>query len=292
MGNNEKKFDFRKMLLSFVMVILGNFIYAVATVLFVEPSGLIMGGVTGIGLFANHIAGVPVSAVVLVMNVVMLVVGFFLLGKAFAANTVVSTFAFPAALAICEKVIGNIKLTDDLLLCAVFGGILIGASLGIVFRADASTGGMDIPPLVLNKYFKIPVAFGMWGFDVLILLTQAFSTSMEAILYGILLLIVYTVVLDKVMLFGTDKIEVKVVSQKHEEIKNAIIAELDRGVTGLHAKTGYMGEETDLLISILSTRELPKVEKVIRNIDPTAFVVVNKATEVYGRGFTEKKKYI
>lgn len=287
-----KKDKMFKMLLSLFFVLLGNFIYAAATVLFVEPSGLIMGGVTGIGLFANHIAGIPVSTVVLIMNVTMLIAGFFLLGKGFAAKTVVSTFAFPIALAVCEKLLGGILLTEDLLLCAVFGGILIGASLGIVFRADASSGGMDIPPLVLNKYLRVPVAAGMWGFDVAILFMQAFSTSMEAILYGILLIIVYTVVLDKVLLFGTSKIEIKVISKKSDEIKKAIMEEMDRGVTGFHAKTGYMGKETELLMSILSTRELPKVEKLVRSIDPAAFVVVNKATEVYGRGFTEKKKYI
>ena len=287
-----KSIDVKKILVFLIMVIGGNFLYAIATVLFIEPSGLIMGGVTGIGLFVNRIAGISVSTVVLIMNVIMLVAGFFLLGKTFAANTLVSTFAFPGALALCEKLFAGIFLTNDLLLCAIFGGGLIGISLGIVFRADASSGGMDIPPLVLNKYFKIPVSVGMWGFDVAILFMQVFSTSIEAILYGVVLIIVYTVVLDKILVLGKSKVEVKIISSKSDDIKQRILEKMDRGLTVLHATTGYKGNTTNLIMSVLSVKELRKLERLIREVDSRAFVVVNKATQVYGRGFTDKKKYL
>ena len=114
-------------------------------------------------------------------------------------------------------------LTEDILLCTVFSGLGIGISLGIVIRAGASTGGMDIPPLALNHFFRIPVSVSMYVFDFCILLAQAVYNPPEKVLYGILLVLTYTLVLDKVMLMGTTRTEVKVVSEKAEEIRERCV---------------------------------------------------------------------
>lgn len=213
------------------------------------------------------------------------------MGRKFALTTVVSTFVYPIALGFFEKLFGDLVLTQDLFLCTVFSGLGIGGSLGIVIRAGASTGGMDIPPLVLNHYFKIPVSVSMYVFDFCILLVQAVGNPPEKVLYGLILVMTYTLVLDKLMLMGTTRTEVRVISEHAQEIREAILAEMDRGVTMLSGETGYLKKQTQMIFSVISNREVPKIEKLIHTIDPESFMVVNRVSEVSGRGFSMKKRY-
>ncbi len=287
MGNKNTA----KMILSVLVVVLGNILYALAVKLFLIPAGLVTGGTTGIGLAVNYAAGVPVATFVLIFNVVMLAAGFAVLGKQFALTTIVSTFTYPLALNALDMLLGDVVLTQDVFICTMFSGLGIGLSLGIVIRAGASTGGMDIPPLVLNHFFKIPVSAGLYFFDFIILLVQALFQPLEKVFYGIVLVIIYTVTLDKMLLMGTTKTEVRVVSDHAQEICDAILKRMDRGVTLLSAKGGYLKEDTTVVLSVISNRELPRVERLIHEIDPESFIVVNRVSEVSGKGFTMNKEY-
>lgn len=287
----KQKQDFFQMLSSLSFVIVGNFLYALTVKLFLLPSGLVTGGTTGIALTIQHFFGLSVTQFVLVFNVIMLVTGYLILGRQFAATTLASTFLYPFALEIFDRVFGDYILTDDLLLCTIFSGLGIGIALGIVIRSGASTGGMDIPPLILHKAFRIPVSGSMYAFDVLILLGQALFRPAENILYGIVLVMIYTIVLDKLLLIGTTRTELKIVSQKSDEIRNAILEQIDRGVTLLDGESGYFHEKTQVLLSVISKRELPKVERLVHSIDPESFMVVSRVNEVSGHGFSMKKKY-
>ncbi len=280
-----------KTLGSVLIVILGNVLYALSVKLFLLPAKLVTGGTTGIGLAVNYAAGVPVATFVLIFNVVMLAAGFAVLGKQFALTTIVSTFTYPIALNVLEFLLGDIVLTQDIFICTIFSGLGIGLSLGIVIRAGASTGGMDIPPLVLNHYFKLPVSVGLYLFDFIILLVQALFQPLEKVFYGIVLVIIYTVTLDKMLLMGTTKTEIRVVSGHAREICDAILEKMDRGVTLLSAKGGYLREDTTVVLSVISNRELPRVERLIHEIDPESFIVVNRVSEVSGKGFTMSKEY-
>jgi uncharacterized membrane-anchored protein YitT (DUF2179 family) len=280
-----------KMIWSVLIVVLGNILYALAVKLFLIPAGLVTGGTTGIGLAVNYAAGVPVATFVLIFNVVMLAAGFAVLGKQFALTTIVSTFTYPLALNALDMLLGDVVLTQDVFICTMFSGLGIGLSLGIVIRAGASTGGMDIPPLVLNHFFKIPVSVGLYFFDFVILLVQALFQPLEKVFYGIVLVIIYTVTLDKMLLMGTTKTEVRVVSDHAQEICDAILKRMDRGVTLLSAKGGYLKEDTTVVLSVISNRELPRVERLIHEIDPESFIVVNRVSEVSGKGFTMNKEY-
>lgn len=273
------------------IVILGNILYALAVRLFLMPAGLLTGGTTGIGLALNRAFGIPVSSFVLVFNVIMLLIGWKVMGRKFALTTVVSTFVYPVALGFFERMFGSMVLTQDLFLCTIFSGLGIGASLGIVIRAGASTGGMDIPPLVLNHYLRIPVSVSMYVFDFCILLVQAVGNPPEKVLYGLILVMTYTLVLDKLMLMGTTRTEVRIVSKYAQKIREAIISEMDRGVTMLSGETGYLKHPTQMIFSVISNRELPRLEKLIHAIDPESFMVVNRVSEVSGRGFSMKKRY-
>ena len=272
-------------------VILGNVFYAFVIRLFLLPGNLMTGGTTGIGLVVKHFTGTSISGFVLVFNIVMLIVGWTLLGKKFALTTVISSFTYPIALEAANHIFGDLVITTDPMLNTIFAGLGIGIGLGIVIRTGASTGGMDIPPLVLNKYFRIPVSVSLNVFDMLILVLQIVYNPPERVLYGVLLVMIYTTVLDKVLMMGNTKTEVKVISSQVEEIRQVILAQVDRGVTMLYGEGGYRQEQTQIVLSIVSNRELPRVEKLIRHIDPEAFMIVSRVTEVRGRGFSLSKHY-
>lgn len=278
-------------ILSVLTVIVGNMLYALTVKLFLLPAGLVTGGTTGIGLAVNYATGIPVATFVLIFNILMLIIGYLVLGKQFALTTIISTFVYPLSLELFDLLLGNVVLTDDLLICTIFSGLGIGLSLGIVIRAGASTGGMDIPPLVLNHFFKIPVSVGLYIFDFIILLVQAYFQPLEKVFYGIILVLIYTMTLDKMLLMGTTKTEVRVISNRSQEICDAILGKLDRGVTLISAKGGYLKEESPIIFSVISNRELPRIERIIHEIDPESFMVVNRVSEVSGKGFTLKKEY-
>ncbi len=290
MKTENKKY--LKMIYNLLLVVLGNATYALAVKLFILPNDLMTGGTTGIALVISHyFNGVSISAFVFVFNILMLLVGLVLLGKKFAFSTIVSSITYPLALELFDRLFGNVVLTEDMLLNTIFAGLGIGVGLGIVIRNGASTGGMDIPPLVLNRYFKIPVSVSLYVFDVCILLAQAIYNPLEGILYGVLLILIYSVVLDKLMLMGTTRTEVKVVSEHAEEIRKAILSEVDRGVTLLYGESGYLQQDMQVILSIVSNRELPQVEKLIHSIDPESFMIISRVSEVRGRGFSMSKEY-
>ena len=272
-------------------ILFGNALYSLAVALFLEPAGLITGGATGIALAIGRLTGLPVSGLLLFINLAMLVWGWAVLGRAFALNTLASSILSPAFLGLFEGLLAGRVLTEDIFLCTVFSGLGIGVALGLVIRSGASTGGLDIPPLVLNKWFKLPVPATMLTFDIAVLLMQAVFSPVQQVLYGIVMVLIHTIVMDKMLMLGASRTEVKIVSSQSDAICAAILAQLDRGVTILHGEGGYTHEPSAVLLSIVSNRELPRLEKLAHRIDPTCFLIVSHVTEVSGRGFSLDKDY-
>lgn len=274
-----------------LMVLMGNTIYSIGVVAFILPLGLITGGTTGIGLIINHFWDIPLEAFTAVFNILMFIIAWFVLGVSFALTTLVSTFYYPVILGVMQKVDFLGHLTEDPMLGTVCAGLLIGVGIGIVVRAGASTGGMDIPPLVLNKKMGLSVGIGLYLFDFVILVGQMIFRDPEKTIYGILLVLIYSVMVDKVLLSGKSKIEVQIISECHEEINTAIQQKLDRGTTFYKIETGYFHKDTKALMTVVSNRELPKLNQIVMDIDPKAFMVIHEAKEVMGKGFTSKKIY-
>ena len=272
-------------------ILFGNALYSLAVALFLEPAGLITGGATGIALAIGRLTGLPVSGLLLFINLAMLVWGWAVLGRAFALNTLASSILSPAFLGLFEGLLAGRVLTEDIFLCTVFSGLGIGVALGLVIRSGASTGGLDIPPLVLNKWFKLPVPATMLTFDIAVLLMQAVFSPVQQVLYGVVMVLIHTIVMDKMLMLGASRTEVKIVSSQSDAICAAILAQLDRGVTILHGEGGYTREPSAVLLSIVSNRELPRLEKLAHSIDPTCFLIVSHVTEVSGRGFSLDKDY-
>ena len=277
---------------TWAFILFGNTLYSLAVALFLEPAGLITGGATGIALAIGRLTGLPVSGLLLFINLAMLVWGWAVLGRAFALNTLASSVLSPAFLGLFEGLLAGRVLTEDIFLCTVFSGLGIGVALGLVIRSGASTGGLDIPPLVLNKWFKLPVSATMLTFDIAVLLMQAVFSPVQQVLYGVVMVLIHTIVMDKMLMLGASRTEVKIVSSQSDAICAAILAQLDRGVTILHGEGGYTREPSAVLLSIVSNRELPRLEKLAHSIDPTCFLIVSHVTEVSGRGFSLDKDYL
>ena len=286
MIHNRKQF-----LRNSAAIVCGNALYSLSVAAFLEPAGLITGGATGIALAVGRLTGLSVSGFLLFFNLAMLAWGWLVLGRAFAFNTLASSILSPIFLALWERLLSGRGLTDDIVLCTIFSGIGIGAALAIVIRAGASTGGMDIPPLVLQKWFHWPVSATMMVFDVAIVLGQIPFSPLPQVLYGIVMILTHTIVMDKMLMMGESRTEVKLISERSEELCEAILSQLDRGVTILNGAGGYTHEPAAVLLSVVSNRELPKLERLVHDIDPACFLIVSRVTEVSGRGFSLDKKY-
>lgn len=271
-------------------VLIGNTIYSCGIAAFVLPNDLITGGTTGIALILEHYFGLPIGLSVAIFNIVMFILAILILGKSFALTALISTFYFPWILSQFQKVQFIQNMTDDFLLGSIFAGLMLGLGVGLVIRAGASTGGMDIPPLILNKKFGLPVSIGLYVFDFTILIIQMSFRDKERILYGILLVLIYSTLVDKVLLMGKTQMQVKIISDHYEEINKVIQEKLDRGSTFFKTESGYLKKDSFAIMTVVSSRELPKLNELVLEIDKQAFIVINQVNEVMGRGFTLHKQ--
>ncbi len=269
-----------------LLVVIGNLFLAFGVAVFAVPSQLIYGGATGLALIIEHFISLNYASIVFVINMLMLVLGYFVLGKQFALGTVLSSFLFPFFLSVFESITILQHVTSDILLSSVYAGLCTGIGLGIVFRVGYSTGGMDVPPLILNKKTGIPLAYAINVEDTLILIGQVFFSSFEAILYGIIMVLISTIVMDRVMLLGEKNLQVFVISQYHEEIADMIFKEIDRGCTFVNVTTGYFHDRQKAVLCVINNRQYAKMHELIMKIDSTAFIISSEIHSVKGRGFT------
>ena len=268
------------------MVLIGNAILAFGYAAFALPSELIVGGATGIALIVEHFTMIDYTIVVFVINMIMLAVGYMVLGKKFALGTILSSFAFPFFLGLFESIPQLQNLSQDILLCTIYAGTFIGLGLGIVFRLGYSTGGMDIPPIIMSQKTGFSLAMLINVCDTFILLSQILFSSTEGILYGIIAVFISNFVLDHVILLGEKNLQVFVISKMYKEIAEAIFKEVDRGCTFVNITTGYFHDEQKAVLCVASTREYAKINEVVLKIDPTAFLIGSEIHSVKGRGFT------
>lgn len=276
----------KRMIRDTILVIVGNAILAFGVASFAVPANLIIGGASGLSLILCEFIPLDLATTVFVINMVMLVVGYFVLGKKFAAGTVISSFVFPIFLAVFETIPQLQNITNDMLLSCIYAGIFTGLGVGIVLRLGYSTGGMDVPPIILNKKMGISLSIAINVIDTIILFGQVSFTSFEGILYGIITVLITTFVIDQVIIMGEKNLQVFVVSQHHEEIADAIFKEIDRGCTFVNVTTGYFQHQQQAVLSVVNNRQYAKINELVMDIDPTAFIIASEIHNVKGRGFT------
>ncbi|MDE6952255.1 MAG: YitT family protein [Erysipelotrichales bacterium] len=275
-----------KKLKTIFLIVLGNMILAFGVTAFMIPHNIIIGGSTGIASFINYYFDIPLSYTVMTINVIMFFVGYFMLGKKFALTTIISTFVYPLFLEVFQSIDALSHFCDDLFLAGIYAGIIIGIGIGLVIKAGASTGGMDIPLILLNKKKGIPVGNSMYICDTLILLTQMTFSKTTEILYGILIVFVTSFIINKVLTAGVSQIQMFIVSPKYEEIKHELIYNLDNGVTLVNVETGMNELSQKAVMAVMSNRKLNKVKQSVLDIDKQAFITVTQIHEVSGRGFS------
>ncbi len=277
----------KKRIYETIIIIIGNFILALGLCAFITPVGLITGGASGIGIAIKSLININISYTVYAINIIMFIIGYFYFGKKFATGTLLSTFLYPTFLAILEKV-PQLQNITNVLLSTLYAGLCIGLGLGLVLRVGASTGGMDIPPLIINKKTGISIAWLINIFDCVILVFQVVfcPITIEQVLYGITVVIITTIVMDKVIMLGETKVQVTIISPKWQEIRKIVFDDINRGCTLLNVTTGYYQKNQFAVMSVVSKRELHLLNEMILNIDPTAFIISNETHSVKGRGFT------
>lgn len=284
--------DLKNRLRRYSLVVLGTLVLSFATKLFVIPGNLLGTGGTGISLAMNHYFGIPVPVFAFIFNMTMLVLAWWLLGKKFAITTVFCSVFYPVLLGVLDEVLGEVHITDNMMLNAIYAGMGVGLAIGLVVHGGGCTGGTDPISLIMEKYFRVPVAVTVWIVDIIVLGMQAFYHPLDDLLYSVLLVMAITITLDKVLLMGKSKTEVKIISEFPDKIRDAIMEKVDRGVTMLHGEGGYLHHDTEVVMTVVATKELVKIERLAREVDPACFVIVNRVTEVWGKGFTAEKKRI
>lgn len=288
------------------IVVIGNALTAAASAFFIVPNGFVMGGTTGVGIFVRNLlenAGKTnlewvVSLTVYVANIALFLLGAIFLGKKFAIATLAGTLLYPSFLSgftlinDCYMAAngGEAIAYDAPILAAVCGALLFGTGIGLTMRVGASTGGTDIPPLILHKYFNLPISVTLWILDILIVFMQAFAAvGIDMILYGVIITLLSSLAVDKMSIIGMKRAQVKIVSPKFREIREMILNKLNRGVTMLYGKTGFLQDKCYVLLTVVSNRDVVRLKNEVQKIDPDAFLMVSVISEVRGRGFSSDR---
>ena len=267
-------------------IILGNAMLAFAICAFVIPYDIMLGGSNGIALAIQHFVPVRLSVISACVNVSLFFLGLIFLGWKFAATSLASTIVYPLVLAIFELLPLGTLFEENIVVCALFCGALCGAGIGLVVRAGGSTGGMDIPPCILNKYKGIPVGTSLMFFDVVVVLTQVILKGTDGILLSLVVIVVMSFVVNKVVLSGEKKIQVLIISPAYQQIRKVILEEINCGVTMLDIETGYEGTSQKAILSVVFANKYPEIREAALALDSHAFIVASEVTNVNGQGYT------
>lgn len=279
-------------LFNVLLILLGNFLLAVAVACFVVPNEILSGGVAGIAVALHPI--LPFLDTTLLINgitVSLFLVGALLLGRAFFLKTLLSTLTYPIFLSVLTFMMQDKVYTTSPILASLYSGILMGLGVGIVFRTGSSTGGMDIPSLLMEKYLHMPLPTACLILDAATVLLGISTYSVEAALIGLISVYSSSVMIDKAISFGGLKAKsVMVISDHYEAMLAKIIQEIDRSATLLEAEGGFSRQNKKVLLVVVESKQYPKLNLLVHEIDADAFLIVQDAYEVKGNGFTYYKE--
>lgn len=270
---------------SLIGLALGTFLLAVGLALFLEPNTIAPGGVTGFAIVLKQVTNIPVYITNLVINIPLFITGIIILGKNFGWKTLYAT----VLLSVFLKIIPINEITTDLLLASIFGGLISGVGLGIVFKVGGTTGGTDLAGSIFNKILpSFSVSTFMMALDLIVVIFAGIvDKRVETALYSVIALFITVKVIDLILEGMTYVKAFLIISNKPEEISNRIIEDLDRGVTLLRGKGMYTKEERDVLLCVVNRYQFTKTKNIVHEIDPHAFIMVTELSEVLGEGFKE-----
>ena len=275
----------------FPTILIGNALIAISVCAFVIPHGIMLGGCNGIALTIQQLIDLPLSVLSAILNVSFFFLGLIFLGKKFAASSLFSTILYPLILAVCERLPLAEMFQGDLFISSVCCGICMGAGIGLVVRAGGSTGGMDIPPCILQKYKGIPVGTSLLVFDGLIILSQILLKGFDGLLYSLACLFLTSITIDKLIVAGERKLQLIIISDRFRDIQQEILQTLDSGLTLLDIETGFDAQNQKALLVVIYAKKYPAIKEAALSIDPSAFIIASEVTGVNGRGYTLQRSY-
>jgi len=293
LATKEKIFS-AKWFKAVLLILAGTFIMAVAYVYFISPYKLAPGGVYGIAIVFHHLFGLPTGMVALAMDIPLTIIGIRILGPKFGWKTVLGFVSMAIFVDILTYFQGDVPLVaGDALLSAVFGGVLIGLGLGLVFKSKATSGGSDIIAMIINKYTKIPLGQLMIYVDSVIVLVSLIAFKDWKIpLYSWIVIFITGKVVDIVLQGTSYNKALYIISDKHDEIRNKIIVDINRGGTIFKGEGLYSSKDKKIIYTIVTRRESEILKEYVYNIDPDAFISIMNTHENLGHGFKPLKESV
>ena len=285
------QFSLKKFYLKdYITIFIGTFMYALAVSMFIMPHHFVLGGLTGIAVLLNYGIGLPVSLTVLIMNTLLLAISYKVLGTEFLVKTVIGVASLTAFLALFENIDFIPILTDEALMAGLIGSIVAGAGVGLVLSVNSSTGGTDIIVLIINKYRNVTPGRTMLFVDLFIISSSfIIFRSIETIVFGIVIIAVMTTSVDWVLNGVRQSVQFFIVSREYEEIATQVNLQLDRGCTVLDGTGWYTKKEQKVLILMAKRSESTSIFRLVKSIDPNAFVSQTNVVGVYGKGFDKMR---
>ncbi len=271
----------------FFLLTLGAFMDAAGFYFFLAPNTIAAGGINGLALVLNtFLPQFPLGSLVLIMSILMLLTGFILVGAVFGFKTIYCSILIPLIIWSLEYFYPlSAPLGSDTLVQLIFGVLISGTGIALLFNQNASSGGTDIAARILYKFYHIDLGKGLFIIDFFITIAAAFTFGIEKGMYALLGVLLYGLAIDAVIEgFNVSK-HVTIITQESELVKHFIVEDLERGATIYAARGGYTGEEREVIITILNRREFIHLRDFIKNHDPLAFVSVQNTHEVLGEGF-------
>ena len=267
-----------------VMILAGLLCSSAAYNLYLIPNNIAAGGFTGIGQLVNSIVNVKVGTVSILLNIPLFLLSMKSLGLRFGLRSLLAMLG----LSLFIDYLPLPAATDDLLLATVFGGVLGGVGFGLILRGSATTGGTDMLASLIHRYFPaIRVSVGIFAVDGLVILASAFVFDQTAAMYALICAFLMNVMVDIVLEGPNSAHSYFIISDRSEEIAKCLMDELERGVTALSGKGMYSGAEKQVLLCVVNRFETMQLRRIVFSIDPSAFVIANKAHEVLGEGFKQ-----
>ena len=268
------------------LIVIGCTIMGLSYALFLIPHHFVPGGVSGLAIILNYFFKLPVGAMIIVLNIPIFLFGLRTMGKKYVLKSLIGMVLSSVMIDVFFEVLKVRSATDNKVLASIYGGILLGIGLGIVFRGRASTGGSDIIGMVVSKYTGISIGFGILVADFVIISASGFAfRDLEAPLYGYIVLFLSTKVIDMILEGWNYSKLVLITSTRTAEIEDFILNTLERSGTALRSRSLYLNREGEVILTVIHRKQLAELRDFVREIDPQAFVIINDTYDVLGKGF-------
>ena len=275
--------DAAGLIFSYIEIALGALLGGAAYPLFLTPNRIAPGGITGIAMILNHLTQWPVGTVSLILNIPLFLIGYRTMGRIFAFRSLVATVLFSLFI----DILPLRPLTEDPLLGTLYGGVLLGAGLGLIMRGGATTGGSDMIARMVHRRFQfISVGSFLFAIDCAVVIAAGFLIGTTEALYALINIFLTAKVMDAVIIGFSSNKACFVISSRWQEISQRIMRDIDRGVTQLTARGAYTGAERPTLLCVISRSEIMAFKRILREEDEDAFVIIVEAHEAIGDGFS------